>query len=307
MKLKIIILLFILNLGCKGETKEQNIPNNTINHECDNNETFPDLKSDKSISLTQNWITEPGLKQVECVLYDTENQVLYASNGEDYKVGNDGFISKISTKGDILELKWIEGLNRPTGMALYNGKLYVADVNALVVIDTKTGEILQKIKEVIKGSGLNDVAVNSKGKVFVTASFIHSVFKLYNGSLQLLAKDENSLKWVNGIFAMEDELLVGGLNLASIDITSKKITENSLHPLVEDFDGITSDGLGGYFLTTVENSGLWHSDNQNHIKKILSDNGYYGDLEFVPSLNTIFVARGNIKSDNFFIAAYSID
>ena len=153
----------------------------------------------------------------------------------------------------------------------------------------------------VKNSGLNDVTVTRQGEVFVTASFADAVFKVNNETLQIWIKDEEKLKWANGILAENDRILVAGLGLSAIDIISGKITEIPIHPTVKDFDGITPDGSGGYFLTTVENSALWHLNHRYQLKKLEDDNAYFGDLEFIPDLNTLFVAKGNIEKADFFI------
>lgn len=295
-----ILFLLISFSACQTNTVEQ-----TQTHSKTSAVKNPGAKN--NISLKQDWIYSDGLESVESVVYDKENQVLYASNGKDYKPGKDGFISKISIEGKLLELNWVSGLNRPTGMAIHKGKLYVGDVNSLLIIDTKQGRILQRIKEPIENSGLNDVSINQKGEVFVTASFVHSVFKLEEDKLERWLQDEEKLKWANGIVAGEEQITVGGLDLFSIDISSKKITQIDLNPFVQDFDGIAKNEANEYFLTTVDNSALWFMDDKAQVTKLIKDDAYFSDLSYVPSLSKIFVARGNKEVGQYFISSYLVE
>ena len=98
--------------------------------------------------LEEQWATEQILKTPESVIYDGENNVLYVSNinRNPSQKNEKGFISKISLDGEIIELKWITGLNAPKGSGIYNGKLFVADIDRLVEIDIKKGKILKKHK-----------------------------------------------------------------------------------------------------------------------------------------------------------------
>lgn len=76
-----------------------------------------------------------GFIKPESVVHDTENDVYLVANingSVPGKAGN-GFISRVSPDGKLLDLKWIDGsakgvaLNRPSGLAVANGVLYVAD------------------------------------------------------------------------------------------------------------------------------------------------------------------------------------
>ncbi|MEM7375245.1 MAG: hypothetical protein AAF587_42010 [Bacteroidota bacterium] len=250
------------------------------------------------------WAKGQGLQQVESIIFDHENLVFYASNGQAYAVGHDGFLSKLSETGDLLDLKWIDSLSRPTGMAIYQGKLYVADVNVLLIIDIKAETIIARIPEPIKGSGLNDVAVDEKGEVFVTASFVHAVFKLEQQQLTLWLQDEEQLAWANGLILEQEHLLVAGLKLAKIERQTKRIATLVPKDSVEDFDGIASDGAGGYFLTTVARRALWHMDKELSIHPLDTGVAYFGDIEYLSDIDQLWVPRGNHRTQAYFMSVY---
>lgn len=260
-----------------------------------------------SVASTRDWCRNEGLHNVESIIYDEVNEVFYATNGVDYEVGTNGFISKISKSGNLQTLKWIDFLSRPTGMALYDSLLYVADVNSLIVINTKSGKVVEKFLEPIANSGLNDVSISANGEVYISASFVHSVFKLDNGKLEPWSKDENKLTWANGLVATDKQVLVAGLSLNSISVDSKRITNIELNSPVKDFDGIVSDGSGGYFLTTVENSGLFHLNAQSNINKLMAEDAYFGDLAFSSSDNKVYIPRGNKMTGEYYITVVTLE
>ncbi|MGW9685695.1 hypothetical protein [Flagellimonas sp. 2504JD1-5] len=247
------------------------------------------------------WVTGDLLQNVESVAYDPVNHVYYASCGKDYKLGTNGYISKISSTGELLEATWIKNLNRPTGMAIRDNILYVADINRLLIIDIAKGQVMESIPEPIPNSGLNDVAVNHKGDLFITASFVHSIFKLEQEHLEIFIEDDEKLKWANGITFVGKDLIVGGTNLVKIDIASKKIDVLILKPSIADFDGIVSDGIGGLYATTVENSALWYINENLEVKEMASGGGYFGDLDYLVSQKKLSIARGNKETNTFFI------
>ena len=83
--------------------------------------------------LSQSWITEAKLEVPESVKYYEEGQCIFVSNivGSPANKDGVGFISKLSLKGEVMHLKWIEGLDAPKGMAINDGILYVSNINEL--------------------------------------------------------------------------------------------------------------------------------------------------------------------------------
>lgn len=296
MKLKLvfsyILLLFILTTGCR--------PNQTRK-----SENPPEATNYWKITSTTDIAKNAGLLNVESIVYDPSNQVLYASNGKDYKPSVSGFISKISLDGEVEALKWVSNLSRPTGMALWDSILYVADVNSLVAINTKTGDVISKYKEPINHSGLNDVTIDKNGVVYVSASFVHSIFKLNKDVFEPWKTDSEMLQWANGLCANSDKIIVGGTRLSQISTGSGTIDFLESSGIV-DFDGIEPDDFGGYFLTTVENSRLFHMNAKGDTTKVMEGDDYFGDLEFVPSLKKIYVPRGNHKTKEYFLTVIDL-
>ena len=258
--------------------------------------------SDEKIILSQtNWLKNKGLTNVESVVYDSTTETFYVSCGKTYQKGTEGFISKISGKGELLNLKWIDSLSRPTGMAIHDRKLFVADIDHLVVIDLDKGEVVNRYKEPVENSGLNDVAVSPSGEVYVSASAKSAVYKLEADTLRIWLTDEAKLKWANGVEVSGDRLLVGGEILSSIDIKTGKISSVPHPSDLRDIEGIALDGKGGYYLTTVDNSALWHLNQEGEATSLLKDGDYLGDLE-VAQPDRLIIPRGNHEEQEYYLS-----
>ena len=83
--------------------------------------------------------TEAVLEFPESVVWDQGSNAWYVSNfggtifaddsgAAPAKADENGFITKLSSNGEIDTLKWITGLHAPKGLGVHDGKLYAADV-----------------------------------------------------------------------------------------------------------------------------------------------------------------------------------
>ena len=120
--------------------------------------------------------------------------------------------------------------------------------------------------------------------------------------MKLWLQDTINLRWANGIIAQDNQLIVAGLNVCQIDLESKNIVPLHLEKPINDFDGLIPDGQGGYFITTVENSGLFHIDQFNNVSELLTDEKYFGDLEFIQQYGQLLIPRGSHRSNEYFIS-----
>jgi hypothetical protein len=128
-----------------------------------------------------------GLSYPESFIYDEESDCYFISNlgpkgGADGK-DNDGFITKLS--GDFSKRidKWVSGglgivLNAPKGLAVYEGILYVSDIDRLKGFNIKSGKQMVDLDLSILGAGfLNDVTVDDSGNVYITCTGSGMIFK----------------------------------------------------------------------------------------------------------------------------------
>jgi len=122
--------------------------------------------------LVKKWESDTLFKVPESVLFDATNNVLYVANidgtdpwGKDGK----GSVGKLGLDGKIIAVDWVKGLNAPKGMGLYGGKLYVADLTDIVVIDIASGTIASSYT-LQDAQGLNDVTIDKNGVIYVSDS-----------------------------------------------------------------------------------------------------------------------------------------
>lgn len=116
-----------------------------------------------------------GLQQPESVLHDSVADVYLVSNldGPPLERDNNGFISRVSPDGRMLQPRWIAGgqngvtLHAPKGSGIRGDTLYVADIDVVRRFHRTTGAPLGEIA--IPGATfLNDIAVGADGSVYVT-------------------------------------------------------------------------------------------------------------------------------------------
>ncbi len=201
-------------------------------------------------SLLKKWSSEPIFDTPESVIYDAENHLLLVSNisgRSDEKNGN-GFISRLSMKGELVKLRWVTGLNAPKGMGIFGRKLFVADIDELVVIDMEKSRIVDRIPA--EGSKfLNDIAIDEDGNVFISDTMQNAVYR-FDGEKVELWMQGSDIEMPNGLYYDESRLLIGVFSdgtLKAADLETKEISDviSSGSPI----DGVAMDGRGNFILS----------------------------------------------------------
>ena len=186
--------------------------------------------------LEKVWQTTCDLKTPESVLYDAERDVIYVANidGNPSEKDGNGFIAILNNDGSEKNLKWITALNAPKGMAIFEGKLFVADIDQLVVIDIEKGKITAKY-DAPDAVFLNDVTACMNGMIFVSDTRTAKIHVLFENKFTVWTEG-SPLETPNGLMAEKGKLLVGDKNIYEFDIKTKKSTL-----LIKDAGGV--DGL----------------------------------------------------------------
>src|SRR5688572_29013216 len=203
-----------------------------------------------------------GLKNPESAVYDAGAGVIYVSDvaGEPNAKDQAGFIAKLSPEGEVTDAEWISGLNAPKGMALAEGKLYVADIDQLAVVDVASGEIIAK-HDAPGAKFLNDVAVAGDGRVFVSDMVTNTIWALEGDKFEVWVQDA-ALENPNGLFPEAGRLVVGSWGVMADDFSTKvpghmktvDLATKEIKPLgsaepVGNLDGVEGYGAGGYLAT----------------------------------------------------------
>jgi hypothetical protein len=248
----ILALLFISCNTTRDKKKEKDVSSEEI----------------PAYSLELVWASDTLLKTPESVCFDKERATLYVANVNlnPWEKDGNGFISKMDLSGNIIELKWIEGLNGPKGMGIFGNTLYIADIDEIVMANIETGEISEKI--LVDGNpDLNDITVGDNGVVYISGSSSNTIYKLKDGDVSefLVGEDER----FNGLYWEKDRLLLltfGSSLFKAIDWetkTVKVISEN-----MESGDGIVALGNGNY-ITSSWRGAIFFVSSDGKVTKLL--------------------------------------
>lgn len=261
------------------------------------------------------WETK-GLAQPESVTYDPVTDVLYVSNinGAVMQKDGNGFISRLRPDGTIIERIWAKGLNAPTGLALRDRKLYVADVDELVEINAASGRVTKRHKA--KGAiFLNDVAIAEDGTVYATDTPMNTIWRLKDGTFEpWLANDD--LNGPNGIIVQGDKLIVAsfgkmpssGQEQELAGLMTVSIEDQTVAPLgkgkpVGNLDGLQELEPGVYLVTDWAGGTLFRIDRKGKADQLINLNQGSADLMYFPDQNAVVIP---MMLDNT-LAAYALN
>jgi len=200
-------------------------------------------------TLRERWSTDLVFRVPESVFFDPEAEYLYVSNinGGPAQKNAVGFLSKVDLNGQVLDLEWITGLDAPKGMAVHGEKLYVTDIDRLVVIDKNRGSVLT-VYPVPGAKFLNDIAVDPKGTVYISDSSAEAIYALEGGRITTVLSGVRYLKEPNGLFWEGEALLIG----VRSRILKWKPDKGELTILVKTaggIDGLQPTGAGDYLIS----------------------------------------------------------
>jgi len=232
-----------------------------------------------------------GLDAPESALYDSKRKLIYVSNlnGQGTEKNGLGYISLLSLDGNLLQKKWLQGLNAPKGLALVDNLLYVADIDQLVVINVDNGSVNAR-RQALGAKFLNDVVATQSGQVYVSDMFTDSIYTLVENKLQLFIQD-SELLGPNGLHIEDDNLIVATWGkitqgfatetpgyLKTINLVTKKISTLGDATPVGHLDGIETDGNGNYLVTDWMAGGLYRIQSSGQAELLLDLNQGSADL-----------------------------
>ncbi len=238
-------------------------------------------------------LVEGDFKRPESVEYYAAEDVYLVTNinGSPDLADDNGFISKISPEGELLELKWVDGtrpdvhLDAPKGAVIVKDILYVADMDNVHRFELPSGRQLSSIN--IEGSSfLNGITTGENGSVYVSDSGMtwsvsdggfkstttDTLYQIHeDGSYDVIYQDKD-MGWPNGLIKHDNgEMTVvtyGTGEAFKLDASGKRIDlpkppRGALDGLIEMEDGswITSSWQGkaiyrykdGEYSTVIDN------------------------------------------------------
>ena len=238
--------------------------------------------------LEKIWTSATDFRTPESAHYEPKLDVVFVTNiGEvmGTKTG-DGFISQMNLDGKITNLKWVTGLNDPKGQAVLDGKLYVTDMDELVVIDIEKAQVI-KTYPAPNAKFLNDVAVDNKGQIFVSDMQDQRIYILADDVFESWLHNE-SLENVNGLWSEKGKLYAGNEAVWKIDIKTKKM--KALFRGAIEVDGLKPLGDGNFIFSNWP--GRIFISKSNKVIKLLDstkEEKKTADIDYIPSKNLLLV------------------
>lgn len=224
-----------------------------------------------------------GFSHPESVVYDEARDVLYVSNIGDKKEG-DGFISKVSPNGKILELKWITGLQDPKGLLVQDDKLFVTDKTEFVEMDIQKGEILKQSR-VAGSKSLNDITADSAGNIFFSDLSGNSIFKRNTSGEISEWLHAETLQQPNGLLILDDVMYVAGWgkdqpgNLLKVDMKTQKV-EVITNKGIGNLDGLQQKDDQHFYVSDWAGGKVYSISKKGDSEVVISAEKSTGDILF---------------------------
>jgi sugar lactone lactonase YvrE len=243
-----------------------------------------------------------GLEQPESVVQDPATGSIYVSNiaGAVMEKNGKGFIARLRSDGSIIERQWVKGLNAPTGMALHDRTLYVADVDELIELNVASGEVVTR--HPAKGAiFLNDVAVGDDGTVYVSDTPMNTIWRLKDGTFEPWLADDG-LNGPNGLLVQGDKLIVASLaklpgagqkqelgGLLEVDLKDQSVSKLGNGETFGNLNGLQLLEPGVYLVTDWATGMLDRVNAKGKVEHLIKLSKGSADLIYLPSKKTALI------------------
>ncbi|MGD2071521.1 MAG: SMP-30/gluconolactonase/LRE family protein, partial [Gemmatimonadota bacterium] len=251
-----------------------------------------------------------GFETPESVLHDPVDDVYLVSNvsGAPLEVDGNGFISRVSPEGDVMDLRWIDGadeavtLNAPKGMAILGDTLYVADIDCVRMFVRPSGEPAGQIC-FPDASFLNDVAVDPNNTLYVTDSGLDAAFEgtgtdaVYRFSpdgRRAPLLQGSSLGRPNGIAFGSRGGFVATFGSGEIYQIAPDGSRNTVLPASDrQLDGIVFTRDGGFLFSSWGNQAVYQVTAEGQVSPVVEGVAAPADIGYDATRNRVLIPLFN--------------
>ena len=265
----------------------------------------------QTLHLKKEWETDTLFKRPESIVYDSLRNRLdvsnYNKNRRNIELCND-YISILDLNGNLIELKWIEGLRAPTGLYIHADFLYIVERDGISKYSISDKEIAWK--QIIPNAAfLNDLVIDEKGCIYYTDTSPkqpkESIIGMICNEKADTLIDEQIIR-ANGLFLHDKNLIVGNSGdrcLKSIDKESFKINN------IAELDTGVIDGIKPFksnkYLVSLNEGRLFLISPNNKVEELLDLRNQkinIADFEYIDKLKLIVIPTYNSNK----VIAYKI-
>ncbi len=254
-------------------------------------------------------IENVGFATPESVEYYAAEDVYLVTNinGSPLEADGNGFISKVSPDGKVIDLKWIDGtnantnLNAPKGAAIQGDILYVADLDEVHLFQLPDGKQINSVR--IKGSTfLNGITPSKEPFVYVTDSglkggeggFVPSgtdaIYRVSNnGKYKTIAKGIDMGR-PNGIIVEGNDFTVVTFGSSEIFHLGMNGNKRSIPaPPSGALDGLLKMDDGSYLISSWGGSAIYQLDQSGNYSVVADSLDAPADIGYDSRRNRILV------------------
>jgi len=270
-------------------------------------------------TLSPVWTLTGDFASPESVFYDQGSNTIFVSsiNGQILEKDGNGYISRLSPDGKVLNAKWVTGLNAPKGLRAAGGTLWAADIDQVVGVEIASGRIVSRVA-VDGAQFLNDLATSPDGTIYVSDSNLSRIYVVKDGKASIFVEGGDVVEQPNGLLVDGSRLILGTVgpapagqrgagrgdagrgdgargrgqppngHLYAFDLKTKQRTRLTTDA-VGGIDGIESDGTGGLLVTDVVGARLLHVTASGQVRVLAKFSAGGADFGYVASRRLVVV------------------
>lgn len=255
----------------------------------------------------KTWKLDTHKSAPESAYYHAASGKIYISNivGAPTEKDGQGWISTVDTEGNVLKEKWIDGLNAPKGIRIFQNTLWVSDIDRVLAYDINTAKQVANIQ--IPGAKfLNDVATDDQGRIYVSDMLSNKIHVIENNKVSTFAEGPK-LECPNGLLVVGNKLYVASWGtitdvktfatqtpgrLYYLDLKSKKQTFVTKNPL-GNLDGLELDSQGNFIVSDWPQGVVYRIDDLGVGELLFANFDGAADLGLIQEQNLILLPSMN--------------